>query len=45
MDTIVRANQLADPNRIRAGQTLDLSRPTGPVAIAQSAAAAPVAAL
>jgi soluble lytic murein transglycosylase-like protein len=43
MDTIVRANQLADPNRIRAGQTLDLSRPTGPVAIAQSAAAAPAA--
>jgi soluble lytic murein transglycosylase-like protein len=42
MDTIVRANQLADPNRIRAGQTLDLSRPTGPVATAASAAA-PVA--
>src|SRR4030088_2359200 len=43
VDTIVRANQLADPNRLRAGQTLDLSRPTGPMAIAQPAAAAPVA--
>jgi N-acetylmuramoyl-L-alanine amidase len=41
VDTIVRANQLADPNRIRAGQTLDLSRATGPVAISQPAPKAP----